>query len=351
MNTSPRSPCQFYDVNGKPFRPTLKPHPNFDVHADVDVLCKSMRCWGTDEDAIIKILGKRTNEQRMQIVSAYKAKYGRELAKDLEGDLSGHFKDCCILLTECPYYLMAKSLYYAFKGVGTNENTIIEILVGCYNEELEKLKQAYIYVLRDKGIKDPKRNLESDLRCETSGYFGKMVLQMLKSKERDPSEEKIRRGLEAIVNEDEVSKVVKQITDAIEKKKNTPALLFNAFSNKNPWEIAAMENEYKRASGKSLVKAIPEVVEGEFGTLLIAMVEHAVNRPKFYSEALYHSMVGAGTRDYLLMRVLILRSEIDLVDIKETFDKDHKSLADWIKGDTSGDYEKLLLTLLNESGE
>ncbi|KAM3182593.1 hypothetical protein ACTXT7_012022, partial [Hymenolepis weldensis] len=150
---STRSPCQFYDVNGKPFRPTLKPHPNFDVHADVDVLCKSMRCWGTDEDAIIKILGKRTNEQRMQIVSAYKAKYGRELVKDLEGDLNGHFKDCCILLTECPYYLMAKSLYYAFKGVGTNENTIIEILVGCYNEELEKLKQAYTYVLRDKGIK------------------------------------------------------------------------------------------------------------------------------------------------------------------------------------------------------
>lgn len=64
---------------------------------------------------------------------------------------------------------------------------------------------------------DPKRNLESDLRCETSGYFGKMVLQMLKSKESDPSEEKIRRGLEAIVNEDEISNVVKQITDALEK--------------------------------------------------------------------------------------------------------------------------------------
>lgn len=40
---------------------------------------------------------------------------------------------------------MAKSLYYALKGVGTNEDTIIEIIAGCYNEELEKLKQAYTY--------------------------------------------------------------------------------------------------------------------------------------------------------------------------------------------------------------
>nr|CDS30725.1 annexin [Hymenolepis microstoma] len=349
MNKNTRSICQFYDITGKPCRPTLKPYPNFDVNEDIDVLCKSMRCWGTDEEAIINVLGRRPSEQRMEIVSAYKAKYGRELVSDLRRDLSGHFKDCCVLLTQCPYYLMAKSLFYAFKGVGTNENVIIEILVGCYNEELKKLKQAYTYVLRDEGIKDPKRSLESDLRCETKGYFSKMVLQMLNSNESDPSEDKIRRGYEAIVNENEISDVVKQIRVALEKKKNAPELLFNAFANKNSWEIAAIENEYKRDMGKSLVKAIPEVVDGEFGTLLIAMVEHAVNRPRFYSEALYNSMVGAGTHDYLLMRVLILRAEIDLLDIKETFDKDHKSLVDWIKGDTSGHYEKLLLTLLNQS--
>lgn len=349
MNKNTRSICQFYDVNGKSCRPTLKPYQNFDVNEDISVLCRSMRCWGTDEEAIISILGRRTSEQRMQIVSAYKAKYGRELAKDLKGDLSGHFRDCCVLLTKCPYYLMAESLFYALKGVGTNENVIIEILVGCYKEEIKKLKQAYIYVLRDKGIKDPKRTLESDLRCETKGYFAKMVLQMLNSNENDPSEDKIRRGYEEIADENEISDVVKQIRVALEKKKDAPALLFNAFANKNSWQIAAMEKKCIREMGKSLVKAIPEVVDGEFGTLLIAMVEHAVNRPRFYSEALYNSMVGAGTHDYLLMRVLILRAEIDLLDIKETFDKDHKSLFDWIKGDTSGYYEKLLLTLAKES--
>ncbi|KAM7535798.1 hypothetical protein Aperf_G00000099810 [Anoplocephala perfoliata] len=344
-----RSPCQFYDVNGKSFRPTLRPYPNFDVNADVETLCKSMRCWGTNEEAIINILGRRTSEQRMAIVAAYKQKYGRELAHDLEGDLSEHFKDCCILLTESPYYLMAKSLYYAFLSFGINENTIIEIIAGCYNEELEKLKQAYIYVLRDKGIRDPKRTLETDLRSETTGYFRKMLMQMLKSKKTDPTEDQIRRGFQSIVNQNTISQAVKTITEALEKPRNQLNLLFTALSDKNPWELAAIDREYNRANGKSLAGVLPEIAEKEFGRLLAAMIEHAVDRPKFYSEALYYSMVGAGTHDYLLMRVIILRSEIDLMDIREAFDRDHNSLVEWITNDTIGYYRKLLLTLLNAS--
>ncbi|VDK35394.1 unnamed protein product [Taenia asiatica] len=317
----------------------MKPNPNFDVNADVEALCKSMRCWGTDEETIIKILGKRTSEERLQIVSLYKQKYGRELAHDLDGDLRGHFRDCTILLTEDPIYLMAKSLYYAMKGVGTNENTIIEIVVGCTTEEINKLKQSYIY--------DPKRTLETDIRTETTGYFCKMLLQLLKGDIPDPTPEQLRtiqhKGGDVMVNQKEVAAAVKQIVEALANPKNsTNSVLLNAFQHKNVWEIAAMDKEYKKASGKGLISAISEAVEGEFGTLLMAMVQHAVDRPKFYSEALYQSMVGQGTRDFLLMR-------IDLLDIKETFDKDHKGLAEWIKGETSGHYEQLLLTLLNES--
>lgn len=290
----------------------------------------------------------------MQIVNAYQVKYGRALKTDLEWDLRGYFKDCCLLLTEDPYYLMAKSIYYALKGFGTNENTIIEIIVGCTPSEIKKLKAAYIYVLRDKGVRSPKRNLESDLRAETSGYFCKMLLHILKADTPEPTSEQLqnikRKGGSVMVNENEVSQAIKQVREALEKPKNaTASVLLNAFMNKNVWEIAAMEKEYKQTTGKSMVQAIPDVLEDEFGTLLAAMVEHAVDRPKFYSEALYRAMAGAGTHDFMLMRIIILRSEIDLGNIKESFEKDHKSLDDWVKGETSGHYEKILLTLMNEN--
>ena len=39
---------------------------------DADALRNAMKGFGTDEDALIKIVANRTNQQRMQIKEAYK---------------------------------------------------------------------------------------------------------------------------------------------------------------------------------------------------------------------------------------------------------------------------------------
>lgn len=44
--------------------PTLVPMQNFDPVADAQALRKAMKGFGTDEDALIDILSKRSNEQR-----------------------------------------------------------------------------------------------------------------------------------------------------------------------------------------------------------------------------------------------------------------------------------------------
>ena len=38
-----------------------------------------MKGWGTDESAIIEVLGKRTDDQRQRIATAYKQAYGKVL--------------------------------------------------------------------------------------------------------------------------------------------------------------------------------------------------------------------------------------------------------------------------------
>lgn len=59
-------------------------------------------------------------------------------------------------------------------------------------------------------------------------------------------------------------------------------------------------------------------------------------------------MKGLGTRDNDLIRVIVTRSEVDLELIKAEFQELYsKSLADTVKGDTSGAYRDALLSIIN----
>lgn len=48
--------------------------------------------WGTDESAIIAIMGHRNATQRQQIRQIYEDMYEEDLIKRLESELSGNFE-------------------------------------------------------------------------------------------------------------------------------------------------------------------------------------------------------------------------------------------------------------------
>ena len=65
---------------------------------DADALRNAMKGFGTDEDALIKIVANRTNQQRMQIKEAYKTSFGRDLISDLKSELRGKLEDAMVAL-------------------------------------------------------------------------------------------------------------------------------------------------------------------------------------------------------------------------------------------------------------
>ena len=62
---------------------------------------------------------------------------------------------------------------------------------------------------------------------------------------------------------------------------------------------------------------------------------------------LHKSMKGIGTRDEMLIRVIVTRAEIDMQLIKTEFNRKYnKRLEDMISSETSGNYKKFLLALV-----
>ncbi|CAF1472504.1 unnamed protein product, partial [Rotaria sp. Silwood1] len=71
------------------------------------------------------------------------------------------------------------------------------------------------------------------------------------------------------------------------------------------------------------------------------------DRPAVFAEGLHKAIAALGTRDSTLIRVIVTRSEIDLAQIKQRYQQMcHRSLAQDIGGDTSGDYKLILLAII-----
>jgi len=73
---------------------------------------------------------------------------------------------------------------------------------------------------------------------------------------------------------------------------------------------------------------------------------------KHDAEALHKAMKGLGTDDKVLIDIFTTRPRKHIQVIKKEFkDLYKKSLEDWIKGDTSGNFERILVDLLEERTE
>jgi annexin A7/11 len=102
-----------------------------------------MKGMGTDEDTIISILTSRSNKQRQEMSKAFSTEYERDLLDDLKSELGGKFEDVIVALLMLPDQYLCKQLRKAMDGIGTEEETLIEILCPMSNEQVQALIPCY----------------------------------------------------------------------------------------------------------------------------------------------------------------------------------------------------------------
>ncbi|XP_012989523.3 annexin A4 isoform X1 [Esox lucius] len=315
------------------YRGVLKDYPGADPLRDVEVLRKAMKGFGTDEAAIIELLGSRTNKQRVPMVAAYKTTYGKDLFHDLKSELTGNFENLVLSMMQTPAKFDASHLKEAISGAGTDEACLIEILSSRSNAEIREINQIY--------KQEYGKKLEDAIINDTSGHFRRLLVSLCQGN-RDEREQ---------VDINLAKQDAQKLYAAGENKVGTDESQFNAIlcSRSRP-HLKAVFHEYQQMCGRDIVKSICREMSGDVEDGMVAVVKCIRNTPEYFAERLHKSMAGAGTKDKTLIRIMVTRSEVDMLDIRQAFLKNYgKSLYTAISGDTSGDYKKLLLKLCGGS--
>uniref|UniRef100_A0A8C2ZFP7 Annexin n=1 Tax=Cyclopterus lumpus TaxID=8103 RepID=A0A8C2ZFP7_CYCLU len=316
--------CSFKYIKG--YRGSLKDFPGADPLRDVEVLRKAMKGFGTDENAITELLGSRTNKQRVPMVAAYKTTYGKDLFHDLKSELTGNFEKLVLAMVKSPGQFDASELREAIKGAGTDEACLIEILSSRSNAEIINITKIY--------KAEYGKSLEDAISSDTSGHFRRLLVSLSQGN-RDE-----REAVDVSLAKQDAQKLYA----AGENKVGTDESQFNAIlcARSKP-HLRAVFQEYQQMCGRDIEKSICREMSGNVES---GMVAETMSLLQSIECGDVMCRQGAGTKDETLIRIMVTRCEVDMLDIRQAYVKTYgKSLYNHISGDTSGDYKKLLLKL------
>ncbi|KAK7504860.1 hypothetical protein BaRGS_00003888, partial [Batillaria attramentaria] len=302
-----------------------------DRNADVERLHKAMDGLGTDEDTILDIIISKTNAQRQSLKKKYKEKYKKELADDLKSELSGDFEEVMLGLLMPPVEYDAHCLHSAVKGLGTNEDVLIGIMCTANPKELSKMKEQYKKAYGE--------DLDKALKGDTSGGFADLLMSLSEG----------QRDQGSSVNEKEAKEDAKKLYRGGKGLDINDQTFKDLMGKKNKAQVQATDKEYKKLSGMTLEEAIKKAASGDAEDGYLGLLSAMDDPVTFYADSLQKAFKGLGTNDSQLIRIVVSRSEVDLPAIKAKFQERHgRSLRAAIEDETSGDYRKALLKLVDK---
>jgi len=305
---------------------------SFNAAQTVEQIRKATKGFGTDEKALIDALINLKQEDLPQLDAFYKANYGKSVFDVIRSETSGDFGVALSMVCAPETFTAAETIRKAMKGVGKNEKLIIEALIGRSNQEINEIKRNYKYLYGSE--------LEKDLGSECGSESKKFFISLLQAM-RDEGQQQFNN----------VEADVEALYKAGEGKFGTDEMEFvRIFNTRAEPHLFKVFDAYAHKYGKSVEKVVKSEFRGFMEDILVAVVKNIIHKPMYFADLLESSMKGIGTDEHMLARVIVRIRGKHLMDLtKEVYlQKYGKSLESRIKGETRGDFEKLLIALINQ---
>ncbi|PSS09940.1 Annexin like [Actinidia chinensis var. chinensis] len=308
--------------------PDVVPPPS----EDCERLKTAFKGWGTDEKAIILVLGRRNADQRKKIRETYQQLYNESLIDQLYSELSGDFGKAVIFWTYDPPERDARLANEALKSRKksiTQLQVIVEIACANSPHHLMAVRQAYISLFDC--------SLEEDIATNVPLQVRKVLVSLVSSYRYDRE----------LVDLNIANVEAATLHDAIKKKHLDHDEVVWILSTRNAFQLRATFTCYQQAYGNTLYQDIKSCGNGILESLLRVVIWCIESPEKHFAEVIRASIVGLGTDEDSLTRAIVTRAETDMMKIRgEYFNANKSNLDDAVIGDTSGDYKDFLMTLL-----
>lgn len=286
-------------------------------------------------DMLFDLLLRTNNYERQIIAEEYKIKYNKSVFDEINNSISNADTKNIVTLMFYNYYeLDARILHKAFKEGKRDEKAIVEVFASRPYWFLqyvdEEYKRLYGISLKDDLLKEKKSDLITFLLCILSNPRSKTNSIKSQKQAADAAQEIISKGL---------------------KKYGSDVELFKGlFVKRSREDLIRISREFKNMDKKkrNLYDAIDDLCPRATKELLKAIIFAIVIPSHYFAHLLKKSIVGIGTDEETLSRVLVTRHEIDMEFIRNYYKLETKNeLVNDIIGDTSGVYQKITTKLAN----
>lgn len=307
--------------------------PMYNADGDVEILRRATKGFGTDEKALIAVLAQKSPAHTLQLAERFEQLVGKSLIQVIEKETSKWF---CFGLVGCasgPLNWDVALLHRAMEGLGTHEDLLTELLIGRSNGEMNELKYAY----EKKYHKALQSAVQGELSMKTERMFN-MALTARRDEEYAPIDPmKVQNDIRTLYSASSTRLGTDEITVC--------GLILSRSDN----HLRAVAHGYVQLHRKTVPDMITSEFSGHMKQALLHAINGAINRAARDAVLLEDAMQGMGTKDErLTYRVVRLHwDKQHTAAVKSAYYQMFgKDLIQRVKGETSGDYERLLIACL-----
>ncbi|XP_010614754.1 annexin A9 isoform X2 [Fukomys damarensis] len=306
---------------------TLRTFLSFSVDKDVQRLLRAITGHGVDQGAIVQVLTNRSREQRQLISQAFRERTQQDLLKSLQAALSGSLERIVVALLQPAAQTDAQELRTALKASGSAEDVAMEILTTRAPPQLQECLAAYKHSFQVEA--------EEDIKSETSSILRDLLLALAKGG---------RESYSGIIDYNLAEQDVQALQQVERPRPEGPWV--RIFTQRSPQHLLRVRDLYQWRMGRALEEAVRDRFHGRAQAALLSLASVVRNTPLYFADKLHRALQGTEPNYQDLMRILVSRSEIDLLSIRAEFRKKFgKSLYSALQGAVKGDCGQALLAL------